>query len=251
MKLLLSSLLIAAVAVSASAQVILSDDFESYADTAAMGANWTLGSGGTLATTGGNPGQAGAHDGSNQAHLWAHAFSVTPTDEMPLILKADIWFSGTNNQRNTVGLRTGANPLYEVGFHNAAGSNGLSLRILNFAGNDGWVELLSYSNLGIDRARWISTTSTFSATALDVVLVDSLAVADGGFGTIVFNSTGATAAGAFTDLRFGGPSALSSAGGGFLVDNISLEVIPEPSTYAMIAGLLALAGALILRRRGS
>jgi hypothetical protein len=50
----------------------------------------------------------------------------------------------------------------------------------------------------------------------------------------------------FNQVRVGGPSALSSAGGGAKFDNVLLELVPEPS-----AALLALVGGVAaLRRRG-
>ena len=54
-----------------------------------------------------------------------------------------------------------------------------------------------------------------------------------------------TTASGFTQLRFGGPSGITSAGGGVHFDNIVLEVVaPEPATLGLMA-----AGALVLLKR--
>jgi PEP-CTERM motif len=46
-------------------------------------------------------------------------------------------------------------------------------------------------------------------------------------------------------IRLGGPSSLSSGGGGGNFDNVSLEVIPEPATL----GLMGLGGLAMLGRK--
>jgi hypothetical protein len=53
------------------------------------------------------------------------------------------------------------------------------------------------------------------------------------------------AAAGFTELRFGGPSGLTSAGGGANFDNILLQSIPEPASMS----LLVIGGATLLIRR--
>lgn len=233
---LLKSFLLAAMAggfvLSANAQVLVNEDFES-----GIG-NWNLGTGGSLDTGFGNPGQSGAHDGSGSVHQWSgSALSVTPTDLNPVILRADIYDSGAASQRNSVGFRTGADPLFEMGQYLG---NHYAVRVLGFAGNDNWADMVAPVTEG-----WHTWEATFTADTVVVTLdLGSNGTVDG-----TFSSTGAGYNNPFTDLRFGGPSATSSAGGGFNVDNISLEVIPEPSTYAAIFGGLALLGAFVYRRR--
>ncbi len=230
---------------SSQAQVLVNETFD-YADTTAMLANWSgtgSGPGGSLNTTDGLGAPSGAHDGTGSVHVWSgSAFSITPTDASPLVLSGDLWFSGTGGQRNTVGLRTGANPLFEFGFYNQLGANGLSARILNFAGNENWVQLADYASLGAGQDQWIRFEATFTSTTLDIRWDLG---ADGTWDGL-FNSSGAAATGAFSDLRFGGPSGVSSAGGGFLVDNLKLEVVPEPATTALLG--LGLSSLLIWRR---
>lgn len=232
MKTFLAASVAGGFALSASAQVLVDEDFES-----GIG-NWTLGTGGSLDTEFGNPGQSGAHDGSASIHSWAgSSLSVMPTDENPVVLSADIYDSGAASQRNTLGFRTGADPLFEMGQYL---TSGYAVRVLNFAGNENWVSVASDLTAG-----WNRWEATFTADTLVVTL-------DLGIdGTIdhTLTSTGSGFNNAFTDLRFGGPSGTSSSGGGFNIDNINLEVIPEPSTYAAIFGGLALVGAFVYRRR--
>lgn len=240
---------------SSRAQILINETFDSYADTAAMNANWTrvqgAGNVATLDTLLGNPGQSGRHDGTAAATGWTgSSISVTPTDSAPLRLTADLWYSGASNQRNTVGLRNGASPLFEVGFYNdgALSATGLAVRVLNFAGNNNWVELKSYGDLGTGGGteQWIRVEATFTGTALALTYdLGANGSVDGSF-----NSSGAGYANPFNSLRFGGPSALTSATGGFNVDNIKLEVIPEPSTLALTAfGALSLGMLARCRRR--
>jgi hypothetical protein len=248
----LGAVVVAALVQTASAQVIVSDTF-SYDNVPALQANWGSSAALTLDLAGGNPAPSASHDGTAAAHNWiGSTFSITPTAANPLVLSADIFSSGAGNQRNSVGLRTGASPLFEMGMYNAFDNdplelgntgNGIGVRILNFAGGadlagQKWVKLDDHYT---GWARW-------EATITDVSLTVRIDHAVNGTWDVEYISTGTVAAGAFSDLRFGGPSALSSGGGGFSVDNIVLEVVPEPSTYALF-GLGALAFAFFARRK--
>jgi hypothetical protein len=100
------------------AQVIVNETFD-YADTTALLAKWGSPTGLTLDASAGNPAPEAAYDGSAVAHSWiGSTFSLIPTDAAPVVLTADLWYTGKENQRNTVGLRNGANPLFEMGFYN-------------------------------------------------------------------------------------------------------------------------------------
>lgn len=240
---------ICAAAMTASAQVLVNETFD-YPDLASLQANWGNKTGLSLADALGNPAPSAAHDGSAQFHSWIGSpLSVVPTAASPMILKADIWSSGTAGQRNTVGFRTGASPLFEMGLYNAFDNDvdgplspsgtGIGMRILNFAGSadltgQDWVLI---GDMYEGWARWEATFTDLSLT----VRVD-----EGIDGTwdITYTSVGTTPAAAFTDLRFGGPSGLASAAGGFNVDNISVTIVPEPST----AALLTLAALLLARQ---
>jgi len=227
-----------------TAQVIVNETFD-YPTLAALQANWGALSGLGLDTAGGQPAPSGTHNGAAQAHVWVGStFSIIPTDANPLVLTADIWDSGAGNQRNTIGLRGGPFPLFEMGMYNSfnhptAGS-GEGVRVASFAGNENWHQMGLYTNAW---SRWEATFTTYSVAVRVDTGIDNT-------WDLVWTSTGATPIGAFSNLRFGGPSASSSAGGGFAVDNIRLEVVPEPSSLALgvLGGLTLLAAS---RRRGS
>src|SRR5690606_23071163 len=99
----------------------------------------------------------------------------------------------------------------------------LSVRLLGIGGVSGsWIELVSYTSLGTgtDNAQWIHVETTFTSKSATVKWDLG---ADGSFdGSQTWTGTDNVLA--FSDLRFGGPSAVSSGGGGFAVDNIRLEV---------------------------
>ena len=64
---------------------------------------------------------------------------------------------------------------------------------------------------------------------------------------IVFTENGTATIGAFTELRVHAPATTGAGTSGAIVDNLRLEVIPEPSTFALfgLGGLLLAA----MRRR--
>ena len=241
---LTGALALAALSTAAHAQVYVAED-SNYSSFEELNANWSNATGLSLDTGNGNVAPSAAHSGAGTVHNWiGGSFSIIPTDANPLILTGDLYYTGVSPQRNTIGLRTGANPLFEMGFYNDAvlGATGLSVRVLSFAGANNWVELVDYADLGTE-PQWISMSATFTSDALAVTYDLG---ADGSIdGT--FTSSGETTEPGFSDLRFGGPSALTSASG-FNVDNITLTVVPEPSTYAMVFGGLTLAGAVVRRR---
>ncbi len=223
------------------ATLIVNEDFEGYADTTAMQANWGGTGLGTLDNGFGNPGQSAAHPGGAVNSWQGSAFSLTPAAGAEIVLTADIYDDGTSaNERMTVGLRNGATPLFEMGHYNLT-TEQYHVRVLNMYGGENWVPLSPGLNGAGQPAGWNRFQATFTATSLTVTIDLG---ADGSIdGTFV--SAGAPSASPFVDLRFGGPSNLSSAGGGASFDNISLEVIPEPATLS----LLALGGVAVLRRR--
>ncbi len=214
----------------AQATVILNETFD-YADLAALQANWGVTAGLGLDLVGGNPAPSATHSGVNTIHSWVGngTFSIAPTDVNPIVLTADIWDSGAGNQRNTIGLRTGANPLFEMGMYNAfnhpAAGSGEGVRLVSLAGSENWHQMGSYTT---GWSRWEATFTKYSVTVRVDTGIDST-------WDLSWTSTGVNPIGAFSDLRFGGPSGVASAGGGFAVDNIRLEVltIPEPSAMAL------------------
>jgi PEP-CTERM motif len=228
----------------AQATVILNEPFN-YADLAALQANWGATAGLGLDLVGGNPSPSATHSGANTIHSWVGngTFSITPTDANPIVFTADIWDSGTGNQRNTVGLRTGANPLFEMGMYNSFNDpgpgSGEGVRLVSLAGSQNWHQMGPFTT---GWSRWEATFTTYSVTIRVDTGIDST-------WDLNWTSTGVTPIGAFSDLRFGGPSGVTSPAA-FAVDNIRLEVttVPEPSALALsLLGGLGLAA--ISRRR--
>jgi hypothetical protein len=222
---------------TASAQVLVNEDFESYADTTAMQANWGAGGLGTLDTGLGNPGNSAAHPGGTVNSWIGSAISVAPSTTEFIRLTADIYDDGTSaNKRMTVGLRGGPFPLFEMGMYNSPSH--YAVRINSFAGGENWLDFPN--NSGFTNAP-VAGWHRFSVEIFDTRTVVSLDLfADGSIDS-TYTSLG-TVSGSFSDLRFGGPSNLSSAGGGANFDNIKLELVPEPTTFALGAfGVLALA----------
>lgn len=237
---------LASIAGSASAQVIVNETFEGYANTAAMQANWGATGLGTLNAGFGNPGQSATHPGGTVNSWIGSAFAITPSATEAIVLTADIYDDGLSaNERLTVGLRNGANPLFEMGHYNSTVEH-YHVRVLNMYGGGDWQPIQAglKANTG-QPAGWNRYEAVFTLTSLTVRIdIGADGVFDG-----LFQSFGAPSANLFNDLRFGGPSNLTSAGGGASFDNIRLEVvvIPEPATI----GLLAMGGLVVIRRRRS
>lgn len=240
-----------------SAQVIVNETFD-YADQAALDANWTLGTSPLTLNTGvGNPSPSVSNPGTTTSpNIWAGStFSLTPTDTNPIRITGDILSDGAVGSVTTIGLRTGANPLFEMGLYRSfdnlqtgpdsseilspAGS-GFGVRTLSIGqdlnGQD-WVKMGDYYN---GSARFESTIGGMSVTTRVDVGID-------GTWDFTYTETGTTPIGAFTDLRIHAPATTAAGTTGAIVDNLRLEVVPEPSTYALFAlGGLILA---FVRRR--
>jgi hypothetical protein len=230
---------------AASGAVIFSDDFESYANTAAMNAVGAWGDAsstanpGTLATAVGNPGQSMLHPGGATAkHIFAE---TTPTDTSPLVWEFDFFWDGSGNKRISGGLRdngVGSNAaLLELGFYNAtAEGSGFAYRTALLAGSTNWHE---FPNQTLASANtWLNFKATIGASSTLFEVSGDLGNSSA---SVPINSSAIT----YDILRFGGPSDLSSAGGGANFDNVSVSVVPEPASH----GLLALAAVPALGRR--
>jgi hypothetical protein len=252
-----------------NAATIFSDDFESYADTAALkaagawgdndGANST--STATLSTNG-HPGQAMHSPGGDNA---VHNFPTTAviTDANPLVLEYDYFDDTTGSAdrlalglRNTAGTSAGA--FFELGEYNAADPDpiatgdtlvqGYAIRAV-FAG--------APSNGTPANQNWYLITGTkiadawhhFKLTVGETFLTASVDLnADGGVDASVTMPLTAHSGKTYNSLRWGGPSAVSSTGEGD-ADNVNLRIVPEPASLALLG--LACIGLLAVRRRGA
>lgn len=239
----------------ANGTVIVSEDFDSYADTAALGGVWSLGDG-TLDTVLGNPSQSLSHPGTGGSFTGGNTNSLSFAEIAPgpgekLVFSADIYDDGTSaNKRTTAGLReaAGAN-IIEVGMYNSP--NHYAYRAILFgAGDPSWVAFTDLvDDLGVSIENepiegWHRFTAEVTPTNIDYSLDLN---SDG-----VINATASVAIApadlGFDIVRLGGPSDLSSLGGGVSFDNISLEMVavPEPASLGLI-GLAAFG--LVGRRR--
>lgn len=254
-----SILMFAGVAQAASAAVIVNENFDSYADTAAMKAVWGgTGNLGTLDTAlSHSPSQSAAHPGGTVNIYLPGIGTVTPSATENLVFRAAIYDDAvTVNDRITAGIRTSAAPLFEMGRYNdftplpaipvnTYGIRGLSLGN-GITPSPGWVPFTNAGAAIPAQAGWHTYEATFSI--LDGLTVTLDLGSNGSIdSTLRYQGNGTANFGNFTDLRFGGPSNLTSAGGGANFDDIYLALVPIPEpASAMMLGLVGLAG---LRRR--
>lgn len=239
-----------------NAATIVSEDFESYADTAALGGVWSLGDG-TLDTANGNPGQSLNHPGTGASFSGANTNSLSFAPVYPgpgetLIFQADIYDDGnSNNERNSAGLRAaaGAN-IIEMGHYNSPSHYAIRTVLFGAGSAGAWV---AFPNLVDDAGDPLAGETavvgwhTYTAYITDSDVTFTLDLnGDGNInGTYVAPVT-QNAGFEFDIIRLGGPSDLGSVNGGVKFDNISLTLVPEPAS-ALLA-LLGLAAAA--RRRG-
>jgi hypothetical protein len=253
---LFAAIALSGAAAVASAATIFSDNFESYADTAAMQTVWGNPAPGTLDTAAGNPGKSLKHTGGASN---THSFTgTTATDANPLVWQFDYLDDGAGNKRLSGALRdvngsaTGNNAFFEMGRYNSINDpesgttvSGYGIRTAFVGGPSAASGWISYVGNPLVRTGWHRFTATIGATSATFALDF---IADG---SIDASRTVALSNGAgklYNLLRFGGPSDVSSAGGGGNFDNVSVSTVavPEPASFA----LAALAGvALVAARR--
>lgn len=236
------------------AATILADDFESYADDSAMQAVWNeqAGAAGTLDTTFGNPGQSMFHPGGTTSNRLFGP--VTPTDSQPMLWEFDFYDDGESGKRITGGLRDNGggaalNSILEMGRYNDLSDppntthvSGYGIRTV-FIGGDpaNWVV---FPGNPAPQAGWHHFSATVGASSIlfELDLGD-----DGSVDSSLTVTTSGGAGIAYNVARFGGPSNLSSAGGGGNFDNLSIQTIPEPNAL-LLAGCAGVFGALVRRR---
>lgn len=232
----LATLAVFALAHSTAAQVIVNERFD-YLDTAAMSANWQMGTAAlSLSTANGNPAPSAFHPGtSTSPNIWiGSTFSLTPGDAQPVRLTADIWSAGNPQSSDTVGLRQsgGFEPLFEMGMYRSfdnvqtgpsnvaaisPAQDGIGVRTINIGVDLNAQDWVKMSPNYVGWARWQATF-----TASNVVTRVDLGI-DGTW-DLAYTEIGTNSIAPFSELRIHSPAL--GTGGGFMVDNILLEVVP-------------------------
>ncbi len=220
--------------------VYIDDDFESYADTAAMQAVWGAAGAGTLDPANGlSPTQSMAHPGGAD-NTFALAADLIPSDAEPVVLRGAMYDDGAGNKRFSIGLRSLSTfPLFEMGRYNSVLGEDYMIRINTFPGlSPNWISI----GAGGAVQGWHTWEAMFTGSDITVTLdLGSDGTIDATYNDVL--------GGAYTTglgvVRLGGPSGLSSGGGGGNFDDIYLAQIPEPTTLA----LLTLGGLFLHRRR--
>ena len=226
-----------------NADVYIDEDFESYANTAEMQAVWGAVGLGSLSTTFGFSGtQSMLHPGGTD-NTFALAADLIPTDANPVVLRGKMYDDGASNKRFTIGMRSLSTfPLFEMGRYNYP-----------ILGEDYYVRINSFPGLSPDyvplglgggKTGWHTFEATFTGSDITIsvdLYTDSVTDAN-----MVFALGGAYATQGLGVVRLGGPSNLSSPGGGGYYEDIYLAQIPEPKSLALLG--LSVIGVSLVRR---
>jgi hypothetical protein len=251
----------AGVSTAADAAVIFSDNFESYADTAAMQAVWGSAGVGTLDPTTGNPGKSIKFNVATTAAVTSNQHTITgttPSDANPITWEFDFLDDGIGNKRITGALRdvggsgSGNQAFLEMGRFNSindpdtgATISGYGVRTAFIGGPSAASGWFDFAGNPAAKAGWHHFKAVLGATSATFSLdLDNNGTIDG-TRTVTISDGGKL----YNLVRFGGPSDVSSAGGGGNFDNLVISQIPEPTatlSLAAASGLLA-----IRRRRGA
>jgi len=211
---------------------VVLDELFDYADQAALEAIWNdqPGAAGTLDKNLGFASPSLDHPGGTTSN---RTFPATvPTDALPLIWEFDFYDDGSGNKRITGGLRDDGDgaqltAIVEMGRYNAltdpeSGStvSGYGIRTVSVGGEPGnWITFAGSPAVG---SGWHHFKATIGASRI-LFELDL-----GRNGTIDAARDIATASGdgiAYNVARFGGPSNLSSPGGGAHFDNLRIALL--------------------------
>lgn len=238
---------------SAQATIIVNEDFESYANTAAMQAVWTAAAPGTLDTAFGNPGQSMRHapatsgTGAPVAQNQMTISPLIPTATDPIVFSVDIYDDGLSaNKRVTAGIRnaSGAN-IFEMGMYNSPSHYAVRAVLPG----PSW---LAFTGMVNDLGNPLSNTPVAGWHTFKLVLDGTNATF-----TLDLNGDGNINGTLVVPVAFNGASplnvvrlgvGLSSPGGGVNFDNVRLAVVPEPASMALV-GLMGLGLACVRTRR--
>jgi hypothetical protein len=242
---------------SAQAAVIFCDDFEGYADQAAMNAVWvpSVGPGASLSTDQSvSPTHSAFIPGNTTAYRSTRGFgNVGPaTDANPLVWSFQYYDAnaGVAIARNYMQLwdnSAGLEQLVSLGVYNAVPGESVAnhhtyyaARVAFQTGAPGWI-LLKDPGVATRSIGWHELKAVFGTSTVDFYV-------DGTLGASAKIYSDGSPAITFDTMQLG--SGLSSAGGAAYYDDVCLAIIPEPATMAL-AGLGLMGLVLTARRRSA
>jgi hypothetical protein len=251
---LMKSFLLAAaaggIALSASGQLIWSDDFDSHAPgNLTPQGGWTsvTATSAQVSTDQASSGSnsvfiAGTLNNSEQRNQITFAATGTPNPNNIVVFSFDFYDTNPTGPayRQHVNLQEGAAPsgsaqLIGMGLNNNIASNYYMGRVLGF--NGGAYFRLDDPGAPTRTMGWVNLKVEISDSEFRFYVNDILSK------TVVNSYTLRS----YDTVRLG--SGLSNANNAAYYDNFMIYAIPEPGTYAAIFGGLALLGAFVYRRR--